>query len=105
MMLKKIGTVGEKTYTKADVMRALALVGAPCSKVPEATELEKDVTLFKAINLGANLLAEAVIEGLDEEEVGSRKFSRCLKLALSEMFDAVRKGAKIDLGGDRKSVV
>lgn len=98
-MIDQDVSANEKTYTKADVMRALALVEAPIAKDPKAIVLEKDVAVFNLVNIGANLLADALIDGMGQEEVSRRKLAECFKLALGELFDAARKGANIDLGG------
>ncbi|WP_101723094.1 hypothetical protein [Eggerthella timonensis] len=92
-------SANEKTYTKADVMRALALVEAPIAKDPKAIVLEKAVAEFNLVNTGANLLADALIDGMGQEEVSRRKLAECFKIALRNILEMARKGINTDLGG------
>ena len=81
----------EKTYTKADVMAALAAVETPLDD--EMYAEIKDFPLVRCVELGANLLADALFEGLDPFEVGKLRVYMASKAALEDFLRHVQKGS------------
>lgn len=87
--------VSEKTYTKADIMRALAMVEAPVTDDP----MEDDLDTLKFFNAGANVLASVLLDGMDAEQAKGLKARKMTETAFESIMRMAMKGIDAERKG------
>ncbi len=77
----------EKTYTKNDIMGALNKIKAPIDKDTEEMEAE----IFRSFYLGAEILSEAILDGLGEREVRNKKIFHAITSMVEDLTSRAEK--------------